>query len=65
MKGKFQGTEEDYEPRWEHNWEEGICLKQRLMGFGMRMGRGKWATGSKLTMTARFMVGWSLGGRSI
>lgn len=31
----------------------------------MRVDRGKWATGSKFTMIAMFMVGWSLGGRNI
>jgi hypothetical protein len=35
------------------------------MGLGMRIGREKWATGSEFTMMARFMVGWSLGDRSI
>lgn len=36
------------------------------MGLGMKMGREKWTTiGNEFTMMACFMVGWSLGDRSI
>lgn len=35
------------------------------MGFGMRIGREKWVIGFEFIMMVRFMVGWSLGDRSI